>query len=114
MSSMVLDGGMPRSRTSDPVTSVDAGRAADLNTSQEYVLGLLRHYGPRADFELEDLAAADIGRRKARGLRAWSASRIRSARKELVDAGLVEPTGEKRPTLFGKEGFVHRAVTASG
>ena len=38
MSTMVLDGGMPRSRSKDPVTSLEAGRAADLKGSQAAVL----------------------------------------------------------------------------
>ncbi len=102
MSSMVLDGGMPRSRTSDPVTSVDAGRAADLNGSQAAVLGMMRRFVPEHGWtqaELEERLRFD-----------WSPSRIRSAVSELEERGLVEATGETRPTRYGRQARVYRAV----
>ena len=97
--SMVLDGASPRSRKSDPVTSVDAGRAADLSGSQAAVLDLMR--GPytwtQADLE--------------RWVDQWSPSRVRSAVSELVELGLVEWTGETRLSRYGRQARVYRAVS---
>lgn len=97
--SMVMDGVLPRSRKSDPVTSVDAGRAADLSGSQAAVLDLLR--GPYA-WTQEELA---------RFLDRWSPSRIRSAVSELERRGLVEWTGDTRETPYGRQARVYRAVS---
>jgi SOS-response transcriptional repressor LexA len=97
--SMVLDGASPRSRKSDPVTSVDAGRAADLHGSQAAVLDLMRGPYTWTQAELE------------RGIDRWSPSRIRSAVSELEARGLVEWTGETRPTRYGRQARVYRAVS---
>lgn len=78
MSTLVLDGLSPRSRSEDPVTSVDAGRAANLNASQQYVLDLFVWTGrPLADHELVQIAV-DRGSY-------FTAQRIRSARSELAE-----------------------------
>ena len=97
--SMVMDGVMPRSRKSDPVTSVDAGRAADLSGSQAAVIDLMRGPYTWTQAELE------------RGIDQWSPSRIRSAVSELVELGLVEWTGEMRMTRYGRKARVYRAVS---
>lgn len=97
--SMVMDGVLPRSRKSDPVTSVDAGRAAKLHESQAEVLCALSNGRMRTQGELEVL------------LSAWSPSRIRSAVSELEALGLVEWTGETRPTKYGRKARVYRAVS---
>jgi len=99
MSSMVLDGASPRSRKSDPVTSVDAGRVANLKGSQAAVLSFMRTGG---EWTHEDLEIA---------FPEWSPSRIRSAASELEALGLVEWTGETRPTKYGRKARVYRAVT---
>lgn len=99
MSSMVLDGASPRSRSSDPVTSVDAGRAAKLNESQMAVhQRLLSLDFGATQGELEGM------------LWAWSPSRIRSAVSELVERGLAEWTGETRATRYGRQARVYKAV----
>ena len=103
MSTMAIDGVMPRSRKSDPVTSVDAGRAADLHGSQAAVLDLMRDFGTEFGWtqgELEDRLRGE-----------WSPSRIRSAVSELVELGLVEWTGDTRPTRYGRKARVYRAVS---
>lgn len=100
MSSMVLDGASPRSRSTDPTTSVDAGRAANLHASQDAVLNHMRGGGTWTQGELENAFSE------------WSPSRIRSAVSELVELGLVEHTGETRLTRFGRKARVYRAVTA--
>lgn len=82
MGTMALDGAAARSRSTDPVTSVDAGRAADLPASQAAVLNLLGNaYGGLTDTELVDLAET-FGTK-------FSAQRLRTARAELTEAGLV-------------------------
>lgn len=77
MSSMVLDGARPRSRSKDPVTSVDAGRAANLPGSQALVLMALDTHQPCT---LGDLESAIPG---------YSPSRVRTALSELREMGLV-------------------------
>lgn len=99
MSTMAIDGAMPRSRSTDPITSVDAGRAADLHGSQAAVLDLMRGPYTWTQAELE------------RGIDQWSPSRIRSAVSELVELGLVEWTGDTRPTRYGRKARVYRAVS---
>lgn len=103
MSSMALDGVMPRSRKSDPVTSVDAGRSAKLHASQSRVLEVTMYAMSHGvtQGELEAFLAGE-----------WSPSRIRSAVSELESAGLVEWTGETRPTRYGRKARVYRAVAA--
>lgn len=99
MSSMVLDGAAPRSRSTDPVTSVDAGRAARLHDSQRAVNQRLLSLGLGAtQGELEGM------------LSEWSPSRVRSAVSELEALGLVEWLGETRPTRYGRQARVYRAV----
>lgn len=97
MSSMVLDGATPRSRSTDPITSVDAGRAADLPGSQAMVLELLEDLGACTDYELED-NLKDY----------YSPQRVRTARSELVEQGLVEYTGTTRISQRGRQ-RKHRA-----
>ncbi|QAB16986.1 hypothetical protein Leucomu_02805 [Leucobacter muris] len=99
MSSMVLDGGMPRSRSTDPVTSVDAGRSVDLVGSQAMVLELLEDLGPCTDYELED-NLKDY----------YSPQRVRTARSELVVQGLVEDTGAMRISQRGRRRKHHAKV----
>ena len=102
MSSMVLDGASPRSRSSDPVTSVDAGRSVKLHESQMAVhqrLLSLDFGGTQG--ELEGM------------LPEWSPSRIRSAVSELEALGLVEATGDTRVTRYGRRARVYRAMVPS-
>lgn len=103
MSSMVLDGVAARSRSTDPVTSVDAGRAADLCGSQAEALDCLRMF-PESGLTQGELERV-LWRR--------SPSRIRSAVSELVEMGLVEWTGETRPTRYGRQARVYRAVSSA-
>lgn len=99
MSSMVLDGVSPRSRSTDPVTSVDAGRAANLYDSQAEVLECLKSHGDQTQGEIEQCFVGF-----------WSPSRIRSAVSELEHLGLVEATGETRKTRYGRAARVYRAT----
>ncbi len=110
--SMVMDGLMPRSRAKDPVTSLEAGRAADLKGSQRYVFDTLTTFGPFADHELVEFYAGDESGRRYYG--SWTPQRLRSARKELADAGLVEATGEVVPSEYGRPAQVWQAVVPPG
>ena len=102
MSTMALDGAMPRSRSTDQVTSVDAGRAAKLHASQSRVLEVTMYAMSHGvtQGELEDHLSGE-----------WSPSRIRSAVSELESAGLVEWTGDTRPTRYGRKARVYRAIS---
>ena len=101
MSSMVLDGASPRSRATDPVTSVDAGRKANVEGSRDAVLSFLRTGG---EWTLEDI---EIAFRSDR----WSPSRIRSAVSELEAAGLVEVVPDRfGVSEYGRRCRLHRAV----
>lgn len=99
MSSMILDGASPRSRSTDPITSVDAGRAVDLPGSQAMVLEVLQDLGPCTDFELED-NLKDY----------YSPQRVRTARSELVTQGHVEDTGSLRISQRGRRRKHHAKV----
>lgn len=93
----ILDGPLPRSRATDPLTSVDAGRAADLCRSQAVVLAAMRARG--VGVTQEELV---------RYLSGLSPSRVRSAVSELAEQGLVEATNETRLTKYGRAARVWR------
>lgn len=95
MAIAVLDGPNPRSRTTDPNTSVDAGRAADLCRSQAVVLAAMRARG--VGVTQEELVQYLPG---------LSPSRVRSAVSELAEQGLVEATEETRLTKYGRQARV--------
>lgn len=99
MSSMALDGVSPRARSTDPTTSVDAGRSVDLPGSQAMVLELLKDLGSCTDVELED-NLKDY----------YSPQRVRTARGELVEQGLVEFTGATRLSTRGRQRKHHARV----
>lgn len=100
MSSMILDGLTPRARATDPVTSVDAGRKADLSRSQAVVLAAMRARG-RGCTQAEVEAM----------LPGISPSRARSAVSELTERGLVRVTDRTKPTRYGRQARVYE-VTA--
>lgn len=96
---MVLDGVAARSRSTDPTTSVDAGRSADTVNSQTSVLIALRHCTDGyTQSELENIVT-------------WfSPSRIRSAVTELEANGLVVRTDRTRLTKYGRAAQVWEAA----
>jgi hypothetical protein len=79
-----------RARRADPSTSHDAARVATdrARESQRDVYRLLRRFGPLTDEQLVE-AAAQAGVQQ-------SPSGLRTRRAELVDAGWVVDTGERR------------------
>lgn len=99
MSILALDGVNPRTRSTDPITSVDAGRSVDLSHSQSVVLAAMRARGVGVtQYELENF------------LPGLSPSRVRSAVSELAEQGLVEPTDETKTTRFGRQARVWRTA----
>ena len=108
MSSMVLDGVAARSRKSDPVTSVNAGRAAKLCESQKDVLEFMARV-PRNP--AQGWTHGELEREMDAYGFIYSPSRIRSAVSELESAGLVEWTGDTRPTRYGRKARVYLAVS---
>lgn len=103
-----LDGETPNSRSTDPVTSVDAGRSVDRARSQLYVRDTLRVFGPFADHELVEFYEGDSTGRKIYG--SFSPQRLRSARSELVELGEVEATGEFCKTASGRRAHIWRVI----
>lgn len=105
-SSLVADTGGPRARLTDPDTSHLAAEAADLEGSQAVVHAVLEYAGPDG---LTDEEIAE-GARQAQFLavagRRYSDSRLRTARAELVERGVVVDAGHVRPTAFGHEARV--------
>lgn len=95
MSTLVLDGVSPRTRSTDPTTSVDAGRGARLAASQEAVLEVFMREGrPLADHQLVAWLTATSRKR-------FSPSRIRSARSELTEAGVLVLDDKETKTPSG-------------
>lgn len=101
----IYPGDSPRVRLTDPPTS---HRAADATAksrpgSQKAVLDALHRDGPLADHELVLAVQADA---TWNGARMYSPSRIRTARAELVEAGLVQDAGFTRSTVSGLDAIV--------
>ena len=101
------------SRATDPATSHAAGEQppARLSALLSDLLGLLGK-GPGTHGEIE-------ARYRAAGLPARTPQRIRTAVAALVRAGLVENTGQTRPTEYGRQAIVWgrkqaRPATAGG
>lgn len=109
MSSMVMDG-VARSRSTDPVTSVEAGRSVNVAHSQQYVRDTLEVFGPFADHELVEFYAADSSGQRMYGR--FSPQRLRSARAELVEQGRVEFADELCKTPSGRTARIWRTVAA--
>ena len=84
-----------RVRKSDPVTSHEAADSNQVALSQAAVLTIFRTSEPLADFELQDRLA---GR--------WSPERIRTARHELSEAGVLTFTGYYHLTPRGRRAQV--------
>lgn len=96
-----------RARSTDPEPSHEAAERVTgegARQSQLDVLHTLRSQGPMTDERLLDAM-------EFRGARS-SPSRVRTARKELMEAGLVEACGEGQ-TARGNRATLHR-ITARG
>lgn len=106
VSSAVLDGVLPRARRRDPVTSVDAGRAADLTGSQAQALEFLRD-GLALEWTLAEFVPAVRGWARAHGQRVYSDARYRSAVAELRGRGYIADTGRTASRGGSSHGLWH-------
>lgn len=68
-------------RTTDPETSHEAAASVDVTKSRDFVLSILRDFGPMADFEIEDQSRFEGHK--------WTGQRLRTARAQLVKQNLV-------------------------
>lgn len=88
-------------RRYDPFTSWEAARSVlRISASQEAIRGLLRTFGPMTDDEL--LCAYNNEKGMPPRI---SPSGLRTRRKELVRAGIVEDSGERRELPSGRLGI---------
>lgn len=94
---------VPRARRTDPQTSHDAARSIDrrsLSDVHRMIGRLLALHGPLTDESIAALyAARALDDPKCRPV---SPSGLRTRRRELVDAGLVEPTETVAYTAAGR------------
>jgi hypothetical protein len=98
-------------RRTDPDTSHEAAASITIDTmskSQFAVLTVIRAFGPLADHEL-DATYEKLRARGDEGLPMQSPSGIRTRRRELYDAGLIEPAGETT-TPTGRRALTWRAA----
>ncbi len=86
-------------RRTDPETSHAAARGILPFISQDRVLGALKDLGPMIDEKLCTLLSEF-----------HTPSRIRTARKELQEKGLVEDSGMLGKTTRGRNAVIWRAV----
>lgn len=88
-----------RARNTDPGTSHEAARSvSELRRKQFVVWEMLFSYGPMTDEE--------IAERYAPPYPPQSPSGLRTRRRELVDAGLVRDTGERKRTKANRRTIV--------
>ena len=94
---MALDGPGAMARVTDPFTSHHAADTISKDAreaSERFVLDVLADRGPLTDEMILHVATMNA--------EPWSPSRIRTARKQLVDKGLVEDSGIKARTDSGR------------
>lgn len=99
-----------RARATDPQESHDAAASTDIAGSHRHVLNLLAFYGESTDEQLVQHANDDWARFEDTF---YSPSRLRTARKELADQGLVRDTGARRLTRSKRYAAVW-TVTSTG
>lgn len=99
MANMVLDGASPRSRSTDPVTSVDAGRLANLPGSQALVWWALGEYGPCTMERLEEAVPG------------YSPQRVRTALAELREQGFAQAAEGFGTTRYGRRAHLWERAT---
>lgn len=107
MSTPIYEGML--ARPTDPATSHEAASSADLLGSQQLVYVIFEKLGHGIpDHELIDWAAF-FGTAGAR-LRRYSPQRLRTARAELVDKGIVRDSGRRTVTEYGRDAVVWELV----
>ncbi len=96
-----------RARTSDPLTSHQAGATTDVVRSQRLVLELLEHYGDSTDVDIAYYARYEAQHYNGH-TPTFSESRLRTARKELIRRGLVEDSMQRAQLTTGRTAIVWR------
>lgn len=108
-----MEGDNARTRLTDPITSHKAAdsNASRVKESQSYVYALFVFHGAMADHELIQRAEHEqyLYGDKVDGT--WSASRLRTARHELVELGVVADAGMFRNTPFGRRAKVWQVTS---
>lgn len=103
---MIPYGAAPVARSTDPATSHEAAASiTDLRKKQADVWHMLHTLGAMTDEQLVDAFASDWASHMAQ-----SPSGVRTRRNELARMGLVQDTGDLRPTRGGRRAKVWRAV----
>ena len=93
-----------RARRNDPITSYEAADSSNLAESSAAVLAILAtEPDGMADWEIELDHEAEGGK--------YTGQRLRTARHELVESGLVEDAGTFSQTLSGRRCKVWRLTT---
>lgn len=96
-----------KARRTDPVTSHEAAASVgDLTNAQQMILDALRH-GPGTDEEIYE-RLPHFAKRSRKPIISVSGARTR--RRELVDAGLVEDSGQRKLTEAGRKTIVWRVI----
>ena len=90
-----------RARSSDPSTSHEAAASVSVKPSQRDVLAALNTIGPATQKDLENYHPLSA---------LYSPSRIRTAVRELADAGRVIDTGKKRRLESGRKAIIWKAL----
>jgi hypothetical protein len=102
---ILMAGDTARTRFTDPLTSHQAADSNNIAESSAAVVRILREAGQfgLSDWEIE------YEHRKADGL--YTGARLRTARHELTDAGLVEDSGDTTLTPSGRRCKIWRLTT---
>ena len=86
-----------RARVSDPSTSHEAANSIQVKPSQRDVIAAFNTIGSATQKDLENYPALNV---------LYSPSRIRTAVRELADAGLVVDTGRKKKLESGRSAII--------
>lgn len=92
-----------RTRSTDPATSHQAAATVHMNGRHAAVLDSFRRHGPMTDEQLHVAYERDV---EDHGVPAQSDSGLRTRRHELVEAGLLVDSGERAPTVAGRDAIV--------
>ena len=97
----------PRVRLTNPITSHEAADSNNIAASARYVVEVLRVFGPLVDHELVRFHESD---RNASRYGTFTPQRLRTARHELTEQGLVEDTGYYHMTDSNRRARVWQIV----
>lgn len=107
-----VPGGTARARTTDPSTSHAAARSVtNLTDKQTAVLALFTALGRMTDEVFVERYADSV--KAGLPIPQQPPSGLRTRRDELVTAGLMRDTGERKPLVSGRLGIVWEAIRRS-